>query len=128
MQPPLFWASWGYKFPFLPKEAHVGDKVPKALQSILNFLKKGPPKTYGAVEAQRFCLVMGLTLRNIMALQFLEPDEEWPARLPPYMASSLLTFDLLQVLHEVCESAFGQPESAVGTNSAHAPMEPVASS
>lgn len=58
------------------------------------------------MEAQRYCLVMGIALRNVMALQTIEPDGEWPAELPRYMEASALSFEMRQPLLDLCNSVF----------------------
>nr|VWO97769.1 Zn(2)-C6 fungal-type domain-containing protein [Ganoderma boninense] len=125
VQPPLFWASWGHKSPFLPREAHIPEKGPKTVQSIMNFLKKGVGAGCKPADAQRYCLVMGMVLKNIAVLHFLEPGDDWPESLPKYMETSALTFDMRAPLLAICATLF-PPSSALASTAQPVDKEVVA--
>lgn len=96
------WAVWNQKSPHVPELFHTSADH---FQTLLAWLVGGPPSTPSVAATQRYCLVMGMTLRDLQEVQFIEPDTV-PDHLPPYLATSCWSFTYFEQLLQVCSSAF----------------------
>ncbi|KAI1795475.1 hypothetical protein LXA43DRAFT_1091124 [Ganoderma leucocontextum] len=108
------WANWKHASAHLPGSVHAtSDSVGR----LVNWLKPGLVSRAPTADAQRFCLIIGLALRDIHIAQFLEPDADLPEDIPPYLANTSLSFAFVETLSEACRlSALVRPRPSAKSN------------
>ena len=97
------WVTWGHKVGHVPEAVHKSEGNAKTL---MKWIEKGVSPSNTAVEAQRFCLAVGLVLSD---LQFVDVDtdgvDSWPEDLPGYLAYSHLGDGYRDMLTDACAKA-----------------------
>ncbi|KAI1784909.1 hypothetical protein LXA43DRAFT_1100880 [Ganoderma leucocontextum] len=102
------WVVWGHKSPHLPLVVHSSDARVKEL---MMYLQDGPGVAPSEEEIQRYCLTMGMTLRDLEILLDLPLGESILGHLPIFFAKSEL-FDgpnNIEKLLRACERRFLPP-------------------
>ncbi|KAI1782675.1 hypothetical protein LXA43DRAFT_1067473 [Ganoderma leucocontextum] len=108
------WANWKHASAHLPGSVHATSD---SVGCLVNWLKPGLVSRAPTADAQRFCLIIGLTLRDIHVAQFLEPDADLPEDIPPYLANTSLSFAFVETLSEACRlSALVRPRLSAKSN------------
>ncbi|KAI0701579.1 hypothetical protein C8Q76DRAFT_802566 [Earliella scabrosa] len=106
---PVKFATWSMSSSHLPRTLHEQSG---ALGRVVEWLKAGPQRPTSAEVAQRYCLTMGLLLRDLMRVQTIEDPDDLPADLPSFFATSTMDFQLQEELLEVCTSVKHRPPAA----------------
>ncbi|PIL28432.1 hypothetical protein GSI_08466 [Ganoderma sinense ZZ0214-1] len=68
-QNPVFWGTWGHRSPHVPQAVHASEKKTGQL---LQWISKTRDTSGSAADIQRFCLVIGLTLRDMSLLASID--------------------------------------------------------
>lgn len=98
---PVPWATWQYPSAHLPKNLH---QVQKDIDVFLEYLRVGlcrPGESGPSIH--RYCIAVGLFLRDIEIDLELPPDMELPKHLPTYFDGTRLRFAYQQEVLDACE-------------------------
>ena len=79
------------------------------LDALIEWLAHPPARNEDAVEIQRYCIAMGLTLRDAWMVHEVNPEEPLSAHVPRHFSASGFTWDDIQRLTAICATAFPPP-------------------
>ncbi|RDX50610.1 hypothetical protein OH76DRAFT_1417680 [Lentinus brumalis] len=103
------WATWLWTSPHLPREAHQDSA---ALNAVFAWLSNGVALSAPAGHVQRFCLAIGLLLRDTgIVHDDIDDDDHIPHNLPEYFSRSLLRNGDVDRILDICAEAFARPRA-----------------
>lgn len=102
-QNPVFWGTWGHTSPHAPEAVHTSEN--KTAQ-LLKWIRKDRQLTTDAAEIQRFCIVVGMCLRDLELIQ--GPDGSSNG-VPEFLYRSCLEPDTRAHILQACAAAFSAP-------------------
>ncbi|PIL26692.1 hypothetical protein GSI_11219 [Ganoderma sinense ZZ0214-1] len=112
------------------------ERVSQALQAVhgsdkktdqlLQWIMKDRDADAAPSDIQRFCLVVGITLRDLSLLAAIDGTSIWPEHVPTFMStSSLEGVSRTGILH-ACEDAFVRSEGVAATDKGKGKAKPKA--
>ena len=102
-QDPVFWATWGYASPYVPEDV-LTDEVKAA--ALMKWIARDRSSTAQPSEVQRFCIVVGIVLRDLSLITEADSTSLWPDHVPGYMAVSQIDASERDAVLAACSSAF----------------------
>ena len=102
-QNPVFWGTWGYTSAHVPEAVHTTEN--KAAQ-LLKWICKDRHITDDAIDVQRFCLVVGMCLRDLALIGSSDGTAGALEIIPGFLARSCLEADTHTVILQACAKAF----------------------
>ncbi len=103
------WATWLWTSPHLPRDAHQDSAV---LNAVFAWLSNGVALSAPAGHVQRFCLAIGLLLRDTgIVHEDIADDDNLPPTLPEYFSRSLLRNGDVDRILDICAEAFARPRA-----------------
>ncbi|KAI0681585.1 hypothetical protein C8T65DRAFT_704091 [Cerioporus squamosus] len=102
------WLTWSYTSPHLPTFAHH-DRT--TLSALVSWLSNGISSLWDSPtgDVQRFCLALGMLLRDAKLVSEIVDEEHISDDLPAYFAHSRLTSEVVSQLRLVCAATFPVP-------------------
>ena len=102
-QDPVFWATWGHTSPYVPEDV-ITDEVKAA--ALMKWIARDRSSTAQPSEVQRFCIVVGMVLRDLTLIADADSTSLWPEHVPGYMAVSQIDASERGAVLAACSSAF----------------------
>ena len=107
---PVFWGTWGHKSPHLPKAVHTNKTK---WSTLLQWIERSRAVPATNTDVQRFCLVVGMILRDLSILATMEGSSILPEGVPEFMAKTCLQTSQRATCLAACSAAFTGPAVAV---------------
>ncbi|KAI0738384.1 hypothetical protein C8Q80DRAFT_1275888 [Daedaleopsis nitida] len=100
------WAVWESVHRHMPAQVH---RDRSNLETLTEWLSSGPRLSDPAGEVQRFCLAIGLLLRDIDLVVKIDPEGYAASYLPEYLGHSILHMGMEPEILKICDSMFILP-------------------
>ncbi|KAI1786440.1 hypothetical protein LXA43DRAFT_1065080 [Ganoderma leucocontextum] len=108
-QNPVFWGTWGHKSPHVPEAVQT---IEKKTAQLLQWIARAREETANAADVQHFCLIVGISLRDLTLLASTDGTTIWPDEVPGFMARSSLDASHRGEILKACEVAFTEASTA----------------
>ena len=99
----MFWATWGHKVPHVPASVHTSEAH---VATLMKWVTKARGADPHPADAQRFCLAIGIILRDLTLLSEVTATSTGTNDMPEYLATSKLDPGRRSEILDACSTAF----------------------